>query len=430
MPVEYRRDRKRWGYRVCLAGVSYKKYAWATKAEAKQAEAEFLTDLKKNPPLPENSLEAVCSDYLVEAAEKRSWHHLKSLRSNFANTLLPFFGPNTPITAVTGRDVEQYVAHLKKRGLKNNSVWNYKTYLAALFNWAIKKKLARVNPVKDADLSVIKNRRPVKAPLNMEDIEFAASVLTGYDRAYFDFMRCTGLRKDEANRAMWEDVDFEKGWLKVRGTKTENAADRIPLAPALKAILYEHRQNYPHAEFIFPNRNRGGKAYDRDHMFEKIQKLTARARYAKLHPELTPKEVAKAVKAQNHQGGVKLCPKDMRDIFGTTVMDSVSNPDITRRLMRHTSLATTTKYMREVPDRMQDAVKNLGCNLEATLGGNSGGNLVPKTTQDDIIKKLALERLLELRQQELNRNLPYPKHGEKQLAMNKSHIGRLHAIFA
>ena len=109
MAVEYRRDRKRWGYRVCQAGISYKKYAWRTKAEAKQAEAEFLTDLKQNPPLPKNSLEAVCAAYLVEAAEKRSLHHLKSLRANFASVMLPFFRPDTLITAITEKEIEQYV---------------------------------------------------------------------------------------------------------------------------------------------------------------------------------------------------------------------------------------------------------------------------------------------------------------------------------
>jgi len=235
MAVEYRKDRKRWGFRVCQAGITYKKYAWATKAEAKREEAKFLTELEHNPPPPKNSLEAVCAAYLIDAAEKRSLHHLKSLRTNFAAILLPFFGATTLITAVTKNDIEQFVLRHKKRGLKNKSIWNYTLYVKALYNWAIKNKLARTNPVKDADLSLIKNRKSQKTPINLEDIEFAASVLDGYGRAYFDFMRFTGLRKDEANRAMWEDIDFERGWFKVRGTKTELAAESIPLAPALKA---------------------------------------------------------------------------------------------------------------------------------------------------------------------------------------------------
>jgi integrase len=367
--------------------------------EARQAEAEFLTELKNNPPPPKNSLEAVCAAYLIDAAEKRSLHHLKSLRTNFAAVLLPFFGAETLIAALTKNDIERFVSHHKKRGLKNKSVWNYVLYVKALYNWGIKNGLAQKNPVKDADLSLIKNRKPQKTPLNLEDIEFAASVLDGYDRAYFDFMRWTGLRKDEANRAMWEDVDFERSWLKVRGTKNELAAESIPLAPALKARLYEHRLNYPDAKLIFPAKSHGGQVYSRQRFFQKVQILTARARYAKLHPELTPKEVKKAVKAQNYQGGVKLCPKDMRDIFGTLVMDTVSNADIARRLMRHSNLATTTRYMREVPDRMQDAVKNLGTSLGTHFGDTLAVSKRPDTTKNDILLKLALERLIELKAQ-------------------------------
>jgi len=42
MAVEYRKDRKKWGYRVYLAGRCFKKYAWDTKREAREAEREFL----------------------------------------------------------------------------------------------------------------------------------------------------------------------------------------------------------------------------------------------------------------------------------------------------------------------------------------------------------------------------------------------------
>src|ERR1044071_10006102 len=84
MPVEYRKDRKRWGYRVCQAGINYKRFAWHTKAEARQAEAEFLTELKKSSPPPKNSMTALCSAYLIDSAPKRSHHRTNALRWNFA----------------------------------------------------------------------------------------------------------------------------------------------------------------------------------------------------------------------------------------------------------------------------------------------------------------------------------------------------------
>ena len=48
----------------------------------------------------------------------------------------------------------------------------------------------------------------------------------------------------------------------------------------------------------------------------------------------------------------------------------VSDPNVVMRLLRHTNLTTTTKYLRTVKDRMQEAVKNLGANF----GGQSLGS--------------------------------------------------------
>jgi integrase len=385
------------------SGITYKRYAWRTKAEARQAEADFLSELKRNPPPPKNSFETVCAAYLIDSAPKRSRWRIDSLRSNFNGIIIPYFGATTLFTAVSTDDIERFILHHKKRGVMEKTIWNHKVDISALYNWAIRKGLAHKNPVKDADLSVIKNRRPKKSPLDLNDIDFVAPVLDGYDRAYFNFMRYTGLRMDEANRARWEDIDFDGGWIEVRRTKTEGSADTIPLAPVLKAELEQHRHNYPDSELLFPGRSyqtKGKQIYSRVRFFEKIQQVTARIRYAQTHPELTRIKVIKAVKAEGYKGGVKLTAKDLRDVFGTVVMDNVRNADTARRLMRHTSLQTTTKYMRLVKDRMQEAVKSLGKpatpdmrRLEAGLGGNSGGISRPKTTQNDMLLILAAEGL-------------------------------------
>src|SRR5215467_12898718 len=101
MAVKYRKDRKRWGFRVCRAGISYRQFAWHTKAEARQAEADFLSELKKNPPPPKNSFEAVCAAYLIDSAPKRSQWRINSLRSNFNGIIIPYFGATTLFTAVS-----------------------------------------------------------------------------------------------------------------------------------------------------------------------------------------------------------------------------------------------------------------------------------------------------------------------------------------
>jgi hypothetical protein len=73
---------------------------------------------------------------------------------------------------------------------------------------------------------------------------------------------------------------------------------------------------------------------------------------------------------------------------------------------------------------MEDAVKNLGATLEASLGGRLGGQNALKTTHNDLIAKRALERLEQLREQGLNRNLTCHEHDENQPAMTFGHIGK------
>src|SRR5262249_49327753 len=88
--------------------------------------------------------------------------------------------------------------------------------------------------------------------------------------------------------------------------------------------------------------------------------------------------------------GVKLRPKDMRDYFASEVAARVNDPNVVMRLLRHTNLNTTTRYLRTVKDRMQEAVNGLGSlangaeNLVANFGSQFGSQLLSKTTQNDI----------------------------------------------
>ena len=71
--IEYRADRDKWGFRFSQAGVTYKRYDWATPAEARTARNEFQKELAirpKEPALPPTALITVVSDYLIDSAEK------------------------------------------------------------------------------------------------------------------------------------------------------------------------------------------------------------------------------------------------------------------------------------------------------------------------------------------------------------------------
>jgi len=148
MAVEYRKDRKKWGFRVYRAGHTYKRYAWDTKTEAREAERELLVELKNRPLIPKNTLCQVVSAYLIESARKgRSQWRLDSLRWNFNKFILPIFGENTVAKSIKHKDVTEFILQQKQRRVSNKTIWNYVTDLRAMFNWALKEELVRENPV-------------------------------------------------------------------------------------------------------------------------------------------------------------------------------------------------------------------------------------------------------------------------------------------
>ena len=70
--------------------------------------------------------------------------------------------------------------------------------------------------------------------------------------------------------------------------------------------------------------------------------------------------------------GIKLAPKDLRDYFATMVSGQRADTNTLMHLMRHTSLTTTTKYMRTLHESRKDALANLGADLGGGFEASTG----------------------------------------------------------
>ena len=110
------------------------------------------------------------------------------------------------------------------------------------------------------------------------------------------------------------------------------------------------------------------------------------------NPGTPPTKAWKGLKQRGYPGGVKLTTKELRDYFATQLSVQISDP--IKELMRHTSLTTTSRYVRTVTERMKQAVQNLGANFGGKFGGNSGGNSQRKNTQQRILIKPVTKRLI------------------------------------
>ncbi len=257
--ITYRKDRNKYAYDIVRGGQRYARFDWDSSEDAAKALRKLLVTLDERPRIPRNALVKVVNQYLLESKRNgvSSWR-LDGLRLTFESVIVPYFGATRSFTSITDADVSQFILDQKERNiirrlrtnkgikevptdrkLKNNTIWHYVTDLRALYNWTIEKpageRLADINPVDLADLKPIRRRKFIKPLFDPQRIAQAATVLPLRHRVYYNFCRFTGSRKDEANRVEWDQhlflEDRENAWYLVPGTKTEDAAEYIPLHP-------------------------------------------------------------------------------------------------------------------------------------------------------------------------------------------------------
>lgn len=136
----------------------------------------------------------------------------------------------------------------------------------------------------DKDISelIIKPKHVQKlgSALSDEEVaEFIKQIPFSRCYHYFTFLLYTGCRRSEGLRVRWEDIDFEKRLILIRGTKTKTSLRYVPLNTFLevqlnminlptyakKGLIFKHRADYVTKEFkrLCPNH----KLHDLRHTF-------------------------------------------------------------------------------------------------------------------------------------------------------------------
>lgn len=218
--------------------------------------------------------------------------------------------------AITQMHAHRLRINLSKT-LQPQTVKHVLRLLARIINFGVKKGLCpglgfkiefpKVNNLKTEDLTP----------------EQLANLLTAIDEEYdpqakhFLLMAIyTGMRRGELFKLEWQDIDFDRGFIHIRGPKGGTDA-KIPLSPSTREVLTNHPKN--DSPFVFPGRG-GGK----------------RTRYPK------------RIDAIREKAGL---PKDFRPLHGlrhffASQLASSGEVDMytLQRLMTHKSANMTQRY--------------------------------------------------------------------------------------
>jgi integrase len=266
------------------------------------------------------TLEEVFHDYLRgrKLAPRTEYDYKKFLTNYFADWR------NRPIIAIKPAMVEQ--RHRELGATHGEAQANgAMRFLRAQFNFAEKYErangdlLVAANPVRRLSASKLwfgVNRRETYIKEEQLKTWYEATVQIGKDLPgsgaeviadYLLFVLFTGLRRTEASRIKWQNVDFAGRRFTVPREDTKNHTTlTLPLTSFTNDLLKRRYAN-SHSDFVFPGRGQSG------------------------HITEPKKQIAKLVEVT----GIKFTIHDLRRTYATCADTVIDKDSTVKRLMNH-----------------------------------------------------------------------------------------------
>lgn len=156
------------------------------------------------------------------------------------------------------------------RALSDSTIRSTYTVLRSALDGAVRDGLLATNPSLLVPRPTVERKEAKHLPAGEVSTVLEAAKLSRYYTALV-LIASTGLRRGEALALSWENIDLDKGELKVRATigrvggqlkitptKTERSRRDIPLHPSLVAMLRTHRTNQLQERMRAANKWMGG----------------------------------------------------------------------------------------------------------------------------------------------------------------------------
>ena len=319
--VNGRRIRRRVGKSKKLAELARE------EIEVKIAKAELGWEEVKDPGFPE--FVGKYLEYLAANTRPSTYIRYRKALQHFIEFLDTQGTPSPKLSQIPFHIIEEY----KQRRIalvKPLTVNVELKVLKAIYNFAIKCRCARENPVN----KVTFYRETEKKPrfLRKEEIEHLLQNSDGLYPVLYTSLK-TGLRKGELINLTWDNVDFQRRRIAVESkqdwcTKTGNSRE-IPVADDLLTVL----RDLPRAcDYVFLNTN--GKKYGY-HLTERIKRLAKRI------------------------GLASLTLHTLRHSFISHLVMSGVDLVTVKELAGHSDIKTTMRYAHLAPEHLRKSIGKL-----------------------------------------------------------------------
>ena len=254
--------------------------------------------------------------------------------------------PPVQLDQVTPKHIRAYLMALDDRGIVTATRRVVVYALRAYFNWLNADRRDDYNPADQ-----VRAPAQTRARTDSYTDEEAARILTSaaqdesirgrFDHALLATLRYTGLRQHELVSLRADQVDLQAHRIRLVGKGAKQRVVRIPtaLVDVLCVYLAEVRPHLPASAFLFANPNAPRSSGE----------------YGRIAPrcvnDITWKYGRAAGVAGRHN------PHKWRHTYATGLLRAGTDLHVIQRLLGHSSIATTVRYLHLDDDDLGDAVE-------------------------------------------------------------------------
>ncbi|MEW5910204.1 MAG: site-specific tyrosine recombinase/integron integrase [Thermodesulfobacteriota bacterium] len=239
--------------------------------------------------------------------------------------------------------IREYLALLHEKNGKT-TIARKLAALRSFFKFMVKHRITEVNPAQMVRSP--KLGKTIPTFLSVDDMFRLLNAFEGKtpaglrDRAIFETLYSCGLRISELSGMNLEDVDFEKGVIRVMGKGRKERI--VPIGKkALDAISDYRKMHHDTLASLGPKkRNSPGSP-----LFQN-----------KDYGRLTPRSIDRILKKTAKACGFSLPvhPHALRHTFATHMLDAGADLRIVQELLGHKNLSTTQRYTHVSIDRLME----------------------------------------------------------------------------